>query len=84
MAKSLRLHKRSGVPVGTAYHWYILAHQNVTKLDANDYKRADKDKWSATMSTQRKHLITFLKEMITQMEHEPVSADEIEKWYAKQ
>ena len=27
----------SGVPVGTEYHWYILAHQNVTKLDANDY-----------------------------------------------
>src|SRR6476660_3082470 len=27
----------SGVPVGTEYHWYILAHQNVTKLNANDY-----------------------------------------------
>ncbi|MGZ3881900.1 MAG: hypothetical protein ACXVBF_11205 [Flavisolibacter sp.] len=27
----------SGVPVGTEYHWYILAHQNVRKLDANDY-----------------------------------------------
>lgn len=27
----------SGVPVGTAYHWYILAHQNVRKLNANDY-----------------------------------------------
>lgn len=26
-----------GVPVGTAYHWYILAHQNVRKLNANDY-----------------------------------------------
>jgi hypothetical protein len=25
----------SGVPVGTEYHWYILAHQNVRKLDAN-------------------------------------------------
>src|SRR5690349_9938790 len=25
----------SGAPVGTEYHWYILAHQNVTKLDAN-------------------------------------------------
>lgn len=25
----------SGVPVGTAYRWYIMAHQNVTKLDAN-------------------------------------------------
>ena len=27
----------SGVPVGTEYHWYILAHQVVTKLNANDY-----------------------------------------------
>ena len=27
----------SGVPEGTAYHWYILAHQNVKKLNANDY-----------------------------------------------
>src|SRR5207249_9022816 len=27
----------SGVPVGTEYHWYILAHQNVRKLNANDY-----------------------------------------------
>src|SRR5262245_18346589 len=27
----------SGVPVGTEYHWYIRAHQNVRKLDANSY-----------------------------------------------
>src|SRR5947208_11986977 len=27
----------SGVPVGTEYHWYIVAHQNVEKLNANDY-----------------------------------------------
>ena len=27
----------SGAPVGTEYHWYILAHQNVRKLDANNY-----------------------------------------------
>ena len=27
----------SGVPVGTEYHWYILAHQNVRKLNADDY-----------------------------------------------
>jgi hypothetical protein len=30
----------SGVPVGTEYHWYILAHQNVKKLNANDYATA--------------------------------------------
>jgi hypothetical protein len=27
----------SGVPVGTEYHWYVLAHQNVAKQTANDY-----------------------------------------------
>lgn len=75
----------SGVPVGTAYHWYILAHQNVTKLNANDYttsmtglkfklshKRAEKGKWSSTTKTQRKHLVNFLKEIITSLETDPV------------
>jgi len=27
----------SGVPVGTEYHWCILADQNVRKVDANNY-----------------------------------------------
>jgi hypothetical protein len=75
----------SGVPVGTGYHWFILAHQDVHKLNANDYttvmtglkyklghKRADKDKWNATPKTQRKHLVDFLKEMITELSKEPV------------
>lgn len=75
----------SGVPVGTAYHWYILAHQNVRKLNANDYttsmtglkyklshKRADKEKWNSTTNTQRKHLINFLKEIIEGLEKEPI------------
>jgi len=75
----------SGVPVGTEYHWYIIAHQNVKKINANDYttvlsglkyklahKRADKDKWSATAKTQRKHLVKFLQEFIAQLEKEPV------------
>jgi hypothetical protein len=56
----------SGVPVGTEYHWYILAHQNVRKLDANNYttsmtglkyklahKRAEKEKWNSTDNAQR-------------------------------
>lgn len=75
--------KGSGVPVGTEYHWYILAHQNVTKLDANSYttsmsglkyqlahKRADKDKWSLTDKTQRKHLIKFLEGVIEDLKKE--------------
>ncbi len=75
----------SGVPVGTEYHWYILAHQNVRKLNANDYttsmtgvkyklahRRADKDKWSATPKAQRKRLVKLLQDFITQLEKEPV------------
>jgi hypothetical protein len=74
----------SGVPVGTAYHWYILAHQTVTKLDANSYetdmvgmkhklahKRADKQAWSASDNAQRKHLIKILQEMISQLSEQP-------------
>jgi hypothetical protein len=67
----------SGVPLGTEYHWYILAHQNVRKLDENTYttaltglkyklahKRAGKDTWSASEQAQRRHLIKILQEMI--------------------
>jgi len=75
----------SGVPVGTEYHWYILAHQNVRKLNANDYttsltglkyklahKRADKDKWSASAKAQRKRLVKLLQQLIAQLEQDPV------------
>src|SRR5262245_38311176 len=74
----------SGVPVGTEYHWYIAAHQNVKKLNANDYttsltglkfklahQRAGSEKWSATPKTQRKHLIAFLKGVIADLETQP-------------
>ena len=70
----------SGVPVGTEYHWYVLAHQNVTKLNANDYttsltglkfkiahKRAGSEKWSATPRTQRKRMIKFLEGVIADL-----------------
>ena len=73
----------SGVPVGTEYHWYVLAHQNVTKISANDYtttmagvkfkvahKRADTQKWSATPKTQRKRMIKFLQGVIADLESE--------------
>ena len=75
----------SGVPVGTEYHWYILAHQNVRKLDANSYttsmtglkyklahRRAEKEKWNATDNTQRKRLIQILQELIDQLKKEMV------------
>jgi hypothetical protein len=71
----------SGVPVGTEYHWYILAHQNVSKLNANDYttsmsglkfkiahRRADTGKWSASEKAQRRRMIKFLKDVIDDLE----------------
>jgi hypothetical protein len=80
----------SGVPVGTEYHWYVLAHQNVLKLNANDYttslaglkfkiahRRAATGKWSATSRAQRMRMIQFLQGMIEELEQqkdEPVTA----------
>jgi len=77
--------KGSGVPIGTEYHWYIISHQNVKKLNEDDYttsmsglkyklahKRAGSDKWSASSKTQRTHLIKFLREFIAQLQKEPV------------
>jgi hypothetical protein len=73
----------SGVPVGTEYHWYVLAHQNVQKLNANDYttslaglkfkiahRRAETGKWSASSRTQRKRMIEFLQRMIDELEQQ--------------
>lgn len=79
----------SGVPVGTEYHWYILAHQNVRKLNANDYttsltglkfklahRRADKDKWNISDKAQRKRLIKLLKDVIVQLEKAPANLNQ--------
>lgn len=60
---------------------YILGHQNVSKLNANDYttsmtglkfkiahKRADSGKWSASPKAQRRRLIRFLQNVIDDLE----------------
>ena len=73
----------SGVPVGTEYHWYLLAHQNVRKLDANSYttsmeglkyklahKRAEIGKWSSTDYAQKERLIQILEGLIDQLKKE--------------
>src|ERR1051325_10650642 len=78
----------SGVPVGTGYHWYILAHQNVTKISANDYttsltgmkfklahKRAGQDKWSASTAAQRRNLIKILRRAIEDRERDAASEE---------
>ena len=72
----------SGVPVGTEYHWYILAHQNVQKLNSNEYttsmtgvkyklahRRAAGEEWSAGDRAQLRRLIAILEENITLLQH---------------
>jgi hypothetical protein len=74
----------SGAPVGTGYHWFILAHQYVEKLNANDYstqmaglkyrlahKRAAGGKWSASDEKRRRELMQILKDIIADLEREP-------------
>jgi hypothetical protein len=74
----------SGAAVGTGYHWFILSHQYVEKLNADVYatgmtgvkfklahRRAGQDKWSLSDNAQRKQLITILKEFIGELEREP-------------
>src|SRR5213593_258452 len=80
----------SGVPVGTEYHWYILANQNVKKLDANNYttsmiglkyklahKRAETNNWSSSDKAQRKRLIEILEDLIEQVKMEMISTSKI-------
>jgi hypothetical protein len=74
----------SGAPVGTEYHWYIIADQIVKKLDANNYstemtgnkykvahKRFDKANWSINDPKQKKEIIKILKDMIAELETAP-------------
>jgi hypothetical protein len=73
----------SGAAVGTEYHWYIMAHQMVKKLDANSYstalnglkfklahKRSSKPSWSAGDKAQKNHLIKILRAFIKELEEE--------------
>jgi hypothetical protein len=74
----------SGAAVGTGYHWFILSHQYVEKLNADDYitgmtgvkfklahKRAGKDSWSLSDNAQREALIKILRDFIDELEREP-------------
>src|ERR1043165_1366019 len=76
--------KGSGVPVGTGYHWFILSHQYVEKLNEDDYstsmvgvkfklahRRAEKATWNASDDAQRAHLIKILHDFIRELEEEP-------------
>jgi hypothetical protein len=78
----------SGAPVGTEYHWYILAHQNVRKINANEYttsmvgmkyklahRRPASEEWSASERAQLRQLIAIFEENIIQLQHELGEAD---------
>lgn len=75
----------SGVPLGTEYHWYILANQIVKKIDANSYttsmmglkyklahKRAENNSWSSSEDAQRKKLIEILQSLIEELKTEMI------------
>ena len=79
----------SGVPVDTEYHWYIVAHQNVHKLNANDYttsmaglkfkvayRKAGADKWSASQRAQRRRIVKFLRDVIDDLEKQELEEAE--------
>jgi hypothetical protein len=74
----------SGAAVGTGYHWLILAHQHVEKLNSDDYstvmtglkfklahRRADKG-WNSSSRVQRRRLISFLEDMLDQLRTAPI------------
>ena len=78
----------SGVPVGTGYHWFILSHQFVHKLDENDYtthmigiklklahKRAGKKEWNISDNTQQNHLIKILEAFVDELKADPSLLD---------
>jgi hypothetical protein len=82
----------SGVPVGTEYHWYILADQDVRKLNANEYttsmtgvkyklshRRATSKEWSASEQAQLRRLITILQGNIIELRHELGEVDRRKK-----
>jgi hypothetical protein len=73
----------SGVPVGTEYHWYIVAHQNVKKMDANRYttamtgikykvahRRAQQENWNISERAQKMRLIRTLEKLVVQLKDE--------------
>jgi hypothetical protein len=78
----------SGVPVGSGYHWFIVAHQQVMKLNGDDYstemgglkfklahKRASKQSWNASVHAQRKSLIQYLEHFIKQLKQNPLQLE---------
>jgi hypothetical protein len=73
----------SGAPVGTEYHWYLLADQSVKKLDANMYttsmtgikyklahRRSERENWNITETAQKRKLVQILEKLTVQLKSE--------------
>lgn len=81
----------SGVPVGTQYHWYILADQRVRKIDADTYhtfmsgvkhkvahKRPHWRKWSSEYPDQpseSERVVRILEETLAGLRARPPPGD---------
>ncbi|MEE9164285.1 MAG: hypothetical protein V3U17_05790 [Thermoplasmata archaeon] len=77
----------SGAPLDTQYHWFILAHQRVRKIDSNSYstfmtgtkyklahKRADRDRWSTRSgrgAPERERLESILDSALAHLRETP-------------
>lgn len=81
----------SGVPPNTQYHWYILAHQRVRKIDQDSYstfmdgvkhkvahKRPHWRKWSDQLPrrpSEREKTIAILEDALAQLREEAKSKE---------
>ena len=80
----------SGAKVGTKYHWFILAHQHVQKLDANSYEtvmqgtkhliayQKPEGRWSTSLKgkgTQRQKLIRILEAVVEDLKRQEDAPD---------
>ena len=80
------------MPVGTQFHWYIMAHQRVRKLDRDAYetfmeglkykiahKRPHWRAWSTEYPdhpSERQMLIQILEEQLARLKEEKAPADD--------
>lgn len=83
----------SGVPPGTQYHWYILVHQRVRKIDEDTYhtfmdgvkykiahKRPHWRKWSSEYPDQtpeRERIVAILEETLAQSRGKSAVSEEL-------
>ncbi|KAL4939343.1 hypothetical protein BDV06DRAFT_225085 [Aspergillus oleicola] len=83
--------KGSGAPVGTEYHWLIVGHQHVKKVDANTYetvlegskyklayKSANSNSWSVpTVRKQREREVELLEDAKSRVQGLPPVSEKV-------